>query len=205
MTSRNGSRTVTVPQLPPERTLFALHDATMGQSTELTFDYVVQVDPKGYYNYPYVQKPAVARAVGAVNRAFNETDATLMLLAPGRIGTSSPELGVPVVFADIANFSVICEVSDSSAGYMPELSYGSHMFQDLVEADIFYAAVFESEKTKLYQPGLLADCPDIFAELCPDAPEDLRGLVRVYDVRGRHLTLWSEMMTGQTVCGEKPE
>lgn len=205
LTSRNGNRTVVVPQLPEARTLFELQNTTMGQSTELTLDYVVHIDPKGYYNYPYAQKPAVARAVGAVNRAFDGADASLLLLAPGRIGTSSPELGVPVVFADIANFSVICEVSDSSAGYMPELSYGSHMFQDLVEADIFYAAIFEAPSTKTYQPGLLADCPDVFAALCPDAPEDIRGLVHVYDVRGRGLTLWSELLTGRTVCGEAPQ
>ncbi len=55
------------------------------------------------------------------------------LLSPGRIGTSSPELGVPVAFGDISGFSEICEISDNQAGYMPELSYGSHMFQDLVE------------------------------------------------------------------------
>ena len=124
-----------------------------------------------------------------------------MLLAPGRIGTSSPELGVPVVFADIANFSVICEVSDSSAGYMPELSYGSHMFQDLVEADIFYAAVFESEKTRLYQPQLLETYPDCFAAWCPEQPQEVRNIVHVYDVRNANFYLWSDMLSGQTVCG----
>ena len=46
----------------------------------------------------------------------------LMLLVPGRIGTSSPELGVPVVYADISQFAAICEVAYSKAGYRPELS-----------------------------------------------------------------------------------
>lgn len=204
LTARRGGAHVTLPDLPDSHVLFDLHDASMGQSTELIFDYIVQIDARGYYNYPYAQKPNVARAVGAINHAFRGQDRRLMLLAPGRIGTSSPELGVPVMFADIAEFSVICEVSDSTAGYMPELSYGSHMFQDLVEADIFYAAVFESEKTRLYQPDLLSGSPDVFSELCPDQP-DLCGIVRVYDVRGRGLTLWSEMLRGQTLCGIRPQ
>lgn len=203
LTARTGGHSVTLPHLPQQHVLFELQDASMGQSTEIVFDYVVYIEPKGYYIYPYAQKPTVARAVSTVNRAFRGTDKNLMLLAPGRIGTSSPELGVPVVFADIADFSVICEVSDRSAGYMPELSYGSHMFQDLVEADIFYAAVFESEKTRLYQPSLLADMPDVFSQLCPDQP-DLCGIVHVYDMQGRGLTLWSEMLHGRTLCGFQP-
>ena len=69
-----------------------------------------------------------------------------MLMTPGRIGTSSPELGVPVAFGDISNFSIICEVADNRVGYMPELSYGSHMFQDLVEAEIIYCAIWNDKK-----------------------------------------------------------
>ena len=84
-----------------------------------------------------------------------------MLLAPGRLGTSSPELGVPCSFADISGFAGVCEVSDDRAGYMPELSYGSHMFQDLVEAEIFYCAIWNDRRTLKYTPGLLAGLPHI--------------------------------------------
>ena len=83
---------------------------------------------------------------------------------------------------------------------MPELSYGSHMFQDLVEADIFYSAIFETEQTLCYRPELLHPFPDRFAELAPEFPE-LSGIVRVYDVGGSGLSLWSEMISGEAVCG----
>lgn len=123
----------------------------MGRSLERSLDIVIQVDPIGYYNFEYSKKPEVAAAIGAVNRYFQkENDKTgikknILLTVPGRIGTSSPELGVPVTFADISGFCSICEVSEKRAGYMPELSFGSHMFQDLVEADIFYGAIFGNE------------------------------------------------------------
>ena len=42
--------------------------------------------------------------------------------------------------------SVICEVAEESAGLMPELSYGSHFFQDLVEMEIFYVAIFSRSR-----------------------------------------------------------
>ena len=79
----------------------------------------------------------------------------MMLIVPGRVGTSSPELGVPTSFADISAFEIICETEETKAGYNPELSYGSHIFQDLVEAQILYMAVFPGEKTLSFRPDLL--------------------------------------------------
>ena len=86
---------------------------------------------------------------------MREQNKHMLLIVPGRIGTSSPELGVPTAFSDISEFSVICEVAESRAGYNPELSYGSHIFQDLVEAQILYTAVFPGEKTIHFHPEKL--------------------------------------------------
>ena len=69
-------------------------------------------------------------------------DKHMMLIVPGRGGTTSPELCVPTSFADISAYDIICETEESRDGYNPELSYGSHIFQDLVEAEILYTAIF---------------------------------------------------------------
>ena len=113
----------------------------MGSSVKEKIDVVVQIDARAYYEYPYALKPQAAEAVGAINTYYKGKKKHILLMTPGRVGTSSPELGVPVSFAQISGFCGICEVSDNRAGYMPELSYGSHMFQDLVEAGIFYCAL----------------------------------------------------------------
>ena len=107
------------------------------RSKEEPIDYIVWVDPQKYYEYEYAKKPDVARLISRINQHFEDTDKKLMLLVPGRIGTSSPELGVPVVYAEISQFSAICEVAYGKAGYHPDLSYGSHMFQDLSLIHIF--------------------------------------------------------------------
>lgn len=104
----------------------------------------------------------------------------MLLIVPGRIGTSLPELGVPTTFADISEFEAICEIEEKNAGYNPELSYGSHIFQDLVEAEILYTAVFSNEKTLHFVPEKLAEYPDIVSQFTED-PE-LRQIVHVYDV-----------------------
>ena len=108
-------------------------------------------------------------------------------MTPGRVGTSSPELGVPVTFADISAVSGICEVSDSRAGYMPELSYGSHMFQDMVEAEIFYSALWEDRRKLAYDPELFAEEENLFPQICPDM-EELFPMFRVTPT-GRPLLL----------------
>ena len=122
-----------------------------------------------------------------------------MLLVPGRIGTSSPELGVPVAYSEISQFNAICEVAYDKAGYHPELSYGSHMFQDMVEADVYYGAINDNSKTRLYQPELLAGCPEILAGLCPEEPEMLR-IVKLYDVRKCRASLTLDAHEGRAVC-----
>ena len=97
----------------------------MGLSSILKLDYILYVDPVAYYQLPYKQKFLVSRAINDINWAFRGKEQTMLLMVPGRIGTSSPELGVPTAFADISEFSMICEISETKAGYMPELSYGS--------------------------------------------------------------------------------
>ena len=179
-------------------TLFDVRDASMGSSKKRKVDVIVQIDPALYGAYPYAQKHKVAEAVGAINRYYSGSGKNLLLMTPGRIGTSSPELGVPVTFADISCFGEICEVSDSRAGFMPELSYGSHMFQDMVEAEMCYSAVFNDRKTQRYDPLLLEDEPDLFGQICPDRT-DLFGMVTVREPES--LFYWLDSVKNHAVCG----
>lgn len=116
----------------------------------------------------------------------------IMLFVPGRIGTSSPELGVPTTFADISEFDVICEVAERSAGYMPELSYGSHIFQDLVEADILYGAVFDNEKTVIFQPELLHNIKNMLTNFYPEG-KNLEEIIGVYSVEDAGCMIYHDM------------
>ncbi len=190
--------TVTVPDIPEEDIFFSLSDSSMGNSRKTKIDVVVQIDPFAYYNYPYNLKPQVAEAVRRLNLYYRESGRHLMLMTPGRVGTSSPELGVPVTFASISGFSGICEVSDNRAGYMPELSYGSHLFQDLVEADIFYSAIWNDRRTHIYREGLFADLPNVFPEACPDL-EPLFSIFRVTEPED--LYYFHDVRSGKTLCG----
>ena len=122
---------------------------------------------------------------------------------PGRIGTSSPELGVPVSFADVCDFMGICEVAFSEAGYSPELSYGSHLFQDLVEADIYYGAILEDPNLVYYDPGFTKQFTEVTSEIFKDTTlaKQAQGVVRVYETREAPLMLWHDLSSNTSICG----
>lgn len=194
-----GRGTVTeIPELPEKNVFFRLKDSAMGSSVKEKIDVVVQIDARAYYEYPYALKPQAAETVGAINAYYKGKKKHILLMTPGRVGTSSPELGVPVSFAQISGFCGICEVSDNRAGYMPELSYGSHMFQDLVEAGIFYCALWGDERTVQYDETFFRDLENLFSVICPERKE-LEGMFRVSEPED--LWYWNNEQTGETMCG----
>ncbi len=179
-----------------ERIFFECKGSAMGLSRIVKLDYIVMVDPLSYYNMPYQDKYKIAHEIGSFNWEMRNKDKHMLLLSPGRIGTSSPELGVPTAFSDISEFDAICEIAYSKAGYNPELSYGSHFFQDLVESGILYNAIFENEKTIFYNKEILEDIPF-------DSGDDLSHIVRIYKVASKDFYLFNDMKNEHVLCFRK--
>ena len=181
--TREGDR-IEVPEAAPERIILETVKVSMGFSRSFAADVVVVIDPIRYYQMPYRDKPMARDVLSAVNWKLRGMHKKMVLLTPGRICTSSPELGVPSAFSDISEFDLIGEVSETEAGYLPELSYGSHIFQDLVEAEILYTAVFQDGSTLQYHPELLSVFPDELACYTSHA-EQLSGIIHVYGTDGK--------------------
>ncbi len=192
---KSGAATVIPEDIPEDSIFLSSKGASMGMSRTSKLDTIVYVDPVGYYNMPFKSKPSVAGLIGRINWYYRDVGRHMMLIVPGRVGTSSPELGVPTAFSDISAFEVICETEETKAGYNPELSYGSHIFQDLVEAEILYTAVFNNEKTLKYSPEMLKAFPDRVREF--EGGEELSDIVHVYDVSGADCRAMSDMAGGR--------
>ena len=189
---QKGKPGTVVPEgIPEERILLESRGASMGMSKTNKLDIIVYVDPVKYYNMPYRDKDLVAKLVGKINWHYRDTEKHMMLIVPGRVGTTSPELGVPTTFSDISAFDIICETEETKAGYNPELSYGSHIFQDLVEAEILYTAVFHGEKTIHFAPEKLDECKDLIGEF--DVSDALKDIVHVYDVSDRSCEVFNDI------------
>ncbi|MBR1622328.1 MAG: phosphoenolpyruvate synthase, partial [Pseudobutyrivibrio sp.] len=185
--------------VPEDRILFECEKSAMGLSRSEQIDMIVYVDPVNYYNMEYKEKYSVANAIGTINWKMRGQGKKMLLLVPGRIGTTFPELGVPTSFADISEFEAICEVANSEAGYNPELSYGSHFFQDLVESGILYNAIFENNKTKVFNTSLL-DKYNNEIEKFDMSFASLKDIIKVYDVAGQNIILCNDMKSEKIIC-----
>jgi pyruvate,water dikinase len=201
--SLRGGTGVEIPAIEDESCILHTVGEGMGNDCTERLDVVVEVDPERYYRCAHALKPSVAALVGRANAYCAQHGFKAVLFTPGRLGTSSPELGVPTTFADISAFRALFEVAYSEAGYAPELSYGSHMFQDLVEADICYGAVLENETRRAFHLDLLDSCPDITDEVLGEVSEGLSGIVRVIDVRAAKLTLWHDSLKNETLMARE--
>jgi hypothetical protein len=104
-----------------------------------------------------------------------------MLLGPGRWGTTTPSLGVPVSFADISTVSVLCEIVAMRDDLVPDVSLGTHFLNDLIELDILYLALFPTRRDNRLDARFFEESPNRFAELVPEAAEWARA-IRVIDV-----------------------
>lgn len=191
LVQKESSETVIPDTVDEKNILLETKGASMGMPSVTKLDFIVYVDPVKYYNMPYKMKDLVAKLVGKINWHYRDQNKHMMLIVPGRIGTSSPELGVPTTFSDISAYEIICEVEETKAGYNPELSYGSHIFQDLVEAQILYTAVFHNEKTIHFSPEKLLGCPDLVGEFVTE--EMLTEVVHVYDVKDRQCEVYDDV------------
>jgi hypothetical protein len=186
---------VNVPSLPPEQILLETQNVSMGFSRTFPVDLVVYIDPIRYYEMPYRDKFRIRDLLSAVNWKLRGQGKRMLLLTPGRICTSSAELGVPSSFADISEFDMIAEISETRAGYVPELSYGSHIFQDLVEAEILYTAVFETQTTLHFAPSLLEPFEVSLSDYAKDTGgmEGMDKILQVYNTEHSGLTLYYDM------------
>lgn len=164
----------------------------MGGNVCLPVRYAVMVRVEPYLALPEQRKYQVARKLGELNSLLR--DEHTILLGPGRWGTTTPSLGVPVHFMEINRFDCIAELAYSSHGLRPELSYGSHFFQDLVEAGTFYVALYPGEEGCVLDEALFEECENVYSKLVSSEPGDaMSEVIRVFDLGESGAILYSEV------------
>jgi hypothetical protein len=159
--------------------------------------HVVFVDPKAYDQLgDETSRLQVARVVGQLNQALAKK--SFILIGPGRWGSVNIDLGVKVSYADIYNTAMLIEIGSSDGGTAPEVSYGTHFFQDLVESGIYPLALFPNEGEAVFNWRFFRESRNVLAEILPDCAA-YATQVRVIDVpavsQGRLLEV---VMDGET-------
>jgi pyruvate,water dikinase len=185
--------TIKLPKsLRAENIIIATEGPIIGNSIDTQIDRIIYVNPDRYGTMNQNERYAVARLVGQLTHLEGENAAkTIMLIGPGRWGTTTPALGIPVTFAEINTASVICEVAQMHSGLVPDVSLGTHFFNDLVEMDMLYLAVYPERENYSCNNVLLQTLPDRLLELIPDSSV-LKGVVQVFDSPAKNIgpALW---------------
>ncbi|MCO6437769.1 MAG: pyruvate, phosphate dikinase [Phycisphaerae bacterium] len=133
-------------------------------------EYVVYVDPRAYDAIPDLDRRyELARVVGRVNHRLER--GTFILMGPGRWGSKDIRLGVPVRYADINRCRMLIEIARAKGGFVPEVSFGTHFFQDLVEAKIQYLPLYPDESPNRFNERFFDESPNVLAELLPEDAE----------------------------------
>ena len=186
--------------IAPEKIFFKSDGGFMGGNTALQIKRVIWVDAKRYSQLSLSDKHEVARLIGRLNRRIKDREQhPTLLLGPGRWGTSTPSLGVPVKFSEINNMAAIGEVAFQEGDLMPELSFGSHFFQDLVEADIFYLALFPDTFPCTLNSAWIYQNSNALEGLMPGSSH-FKPVVKVIEVQKQNLFLLADVVTQQLAC-----
>ncbi|MCL2214552.1 MAG: PEP/pyruvate-binding domain-containing protein [Treponema sp.] len=199
-TKRSGetSADISIPKPDKKKIFFYSSGNFMGGNVRLLLEHVIYVKAQEYLALAERDKYQAARIVGMLNQKLKGS--SIMLIGPGRWGTTTPSLGVPVHFSELCSTAVLCEVSYRQGDLMPELSFGSHFFQDIVEANIFYAAIFDGEQGVVFNPDIILDNVNMLEELLPSEKNHL-SVIHVSKVKG--LTLYSDITSQEVLCALK--
>jgi hypothetical protein len=172
---------VAIPQdIPANRVIFsATRYVSNGKVPDIT--HIVYVDPEGYGHLPDQNAMRdVGRAVGRLNKLLPKR--RFILIGPGRWGSRGDiKLGVPVTYSDINNSAMLIEVARQKGNYLPELSFGTHFFQDLVEASVRYLPLYPDDEGTVFQEDFLRNSRSVLHDILPEFSH-LSGTLRVIDI-----------------------
>jgi pyruvate, water dikinase len=143
--------------------------------------HIVYVNPDEYSNIETIEGlKTVGRIVGELNKILPKKK--FILMGPGRWGSRGDiKLGVNVGYSDINNTCLLIEIARKKGNYTPDLSFGTHFFQDLVEASIKYLPLYPDETNVAFNEPFLTRSKNILADLLPQYKE-FENVIRVIDV-----------------------
>ncbi len=168
--------------IPEDQVIFKTSGPILGASLAVNVDYVIFVDPKVYGKLSISEKYEIARIIGKINAKLPKTNnEKIMLIGPGRWGTSSPSLGIPVNFAEVSGVSIIGEIAEMHEGLVPDISLGTHFFTNIVELNVLYFAIQKMDKeNNMIDYDFFNSVPNILTKILTDS-EKWSKVIKVID------------------------
>ena len=167
--------------VPTDRLLFRANKFVTNGTIE-DINYVVYVDPVKYSEAENKEKLLkIGEIIGALNKHLPRKK--FILMGPGRWGSRGDiKLGVHVTYADINNTAMLIEIAKKKGEYTPDLSFGTHFFQDLVEAKIRYLPLYPDEEDGFLNEVFIKKRTNILSEILPEQ-KDFSDYIRVINLK----------------------
>jgi len=190
--------------VPVDNIILETKGPVIGSNIVATIDRIIYVVPEIYGKMKMNDRFAVARLIGKLTHLKDkEEKLTLMLIGPGRWATTSPSLGVPVAFSEINTVSVLCEVAAMHEGLVPEVSLGTHFFNDLVEMDMLYCAVYPQKYDNVLNSDFFMKSKNLLSQLLPKS-KAFSNAVKVIDTaknkEGLSVCVSSDVLKQNLLC-----
>ncbi|MDD3732711.1 MAG: PEP/pyruvate-binding domain-containing protein, partial [candidate division Zixibacteria bacterium] len=166
--------------LPDAQVIFSANRyISNGHVPEIT--HIVYVDPLKYNELTDRRSlEEVGQVIGKLNKMLPKR--RFILMGPGRWGSRGDiKLGVNVTYSDINNTAVLIEIARKKGNYVPDLSFGTHFFQDLVETQIRYLPLYPDDEGIVFNEEFLTHSPNLLPEMLPDYAY-LTEVIKLIDV-----------------------
>jgi predicted nucleotidyltransferase len=166
--------------LPKDQIIFSANKyISNGLVADIT--HLVYVDPKSYGELTTPSAMVeIGRAVSRLNKLLPKRK--FILMGPGRWGSRGDiKLGVSVTYSDINNCAALIEIARKKGNYVPDLSFGTHFFQDLVEANIRYLPLYPDDEGITFNEYFLTRRQNILKEVVPEYAH-LSDTIRLIDL-----------------------
>ncbi len=195
---------VKVPEnIPRGRVLFRANRTIFGGVVR-NIRYIIYIDPKYYSEKASIEvKKSLGRLVGKLNQHPRVMGNNVIMMGPGRWGSSNIDLGINTTYADINNASVLVEIAREKAGQVPDVSYGTHFFQDLVEAQIIYLPVYPDDPEAEFNNDFFNKGKNFLTYLLPDSAEfeEFLKIIEVPSIsRGKYAQVVADPHSQKSVC-----
>lgn len=154
-----GTTKISIPENIPKQDILFTANRYVNTAQVKGIEFIVYVGPEEY------DRLTTLSDLIQVGRSISELNARLprqkfILMGPGRWGSRDIKLGVRVGYSDINNAAMLIEIARQKKDYVPELSFGTHFFQDLVEAQIRYLPLYPDENGIIFNESFFHKAPN---------------------------------------------
>ncbi len=198
---------VEIPESPDESAVFFQSSGITPCGVARDIRYIVSVNPDSYHALENEhERRQVGQLVGRLNRVLPAKG--FILIGPGRWGTVDVKLGVHVGYSDISNAAVLIELGEGEQGFTSEVSYGTHFYLDLIEAQIYPLSILMDREGTTFNKDFVENARNCLGDLLPD-DKGKEHLVKVVDVPaeadGEFLSVYMSIRKGRSLAVfEKP-